>query len=549
MQNILDKVINYKKYKYRTISFLSKNKRIIIPIIILLTYVFLYFFIDSSSQSLVAHDEGLYAKRSRLIEESSNWFSSPFIKPHHKTLGSYWFIALSIRLFGRNELALRLPSILSSFLCLISLYLITVKISNKKTAFIALFSLSSMPLWIQYSRYASPDIPFVLSILLLILFFLKFLDSTNNLDKYFYILYSGFFFSFSFFIRSYMAFIPLLGLSPFVIKHLLNSKNIFRIIFSTGILIGFIPTFLNLYFSYEKFGINGVSSLFDFAKRKAFEGDVYNNILLIPLNYFYLTFPIGILLVILLVFTRSKNKFNYPLLVYIYPLISFTILCFMSTSFPHYYLFLLPSLSIIVAIIIQSFSFRYSFSKVSIRYLLSFFVLLISFTILFAMVFFNRSIIEFSNGSTLLIYIISSFFVLSFIFSIRYLFAFGNKDFNLINFFYSIIIPQYISLSLLYNFGVLGNPNFKTKSFLRDKYVSSIVKENTIYFYKLDSKIETLLSYYLPSSKIIKSSESINNYKYIVTSDSELINNLEDNSGFRVSREFDDNFLLINISK
>tara|TARA_Y100001968_G_scaffold144803_1_gene132209 strand:- start:125 stop:622 length:498 start_codon:yes stop_codon:yes gene_type:complete len=165
------------------------------------------------------------------------------------------------------------------------------------------------------------------------------------------------------------------------------------------------------------------------------------------------------------------------------------------------------------------------------------------------MVFFNRSIIEFSNGSPLLIYIISSFFVLSFIFSIRQLFVFRNKDFNLINFFYSIIIPQYISLSLLYNFGVLGNPNFKTKSFLRDKYVSSIVKENTIYFYKLDNKIETLLSYYLPSSKIIKSSESINNYKYIVTSDSELINNLEDNSGFRVSREFDDNFLLINISK
>ena len=186
---------------------------IILPLLIALIYILFYVLVDFSSQSLVAHDEGLYARRARLIEYSDNWFSPPFPSPHHKTLGSYWFIALAIRLFGNSELALRLPSIIASFFCLISSYLIALKITNKKSALISVFSLSSMPLWIQYSRYASPDILFVLCILLVILFFLKSLDSPQFYKQYFYILVSGFFISTSFFIRSYMAFVPLIGLS------------------------------------------------------------------------------------------------------------------------------------------------------------------------------------------------------------------------------------------------------------------------------------------------------------------------------------------------
>ena len=168
MQIPLSNVINYMKIKVVVLNFFLKNKKIILPFFAVLFFISLYFLIDFSSQSLVAHDEGLYARRARLIESSANWFSPPFISPHHKTVGSYWFIALSIRLFGNSELAVRLPSILSSFLCLITSYLIALKTTNSKSALISLFSLSSMPLWIQYSRYASPDLPFVLCILLVL---------------------------------------------------------------------------------------------------------------------------------------------------------------------------------------------------------------------------------------------------------------------------------------------------------------------------------------------------------------------------------------------
>ena len=59
----------------------------------------------------------------------------------------------------------------------------------------------------------------------------------------------------------------------------------------------------------------------------------------------------------------------------------------------------------------------------------------------------------------------------------------------------------------------------------------------------------TLLSYYLPSSKIIRSDENINDYKYIISSDRNLLNINRGGSVFKEVQTFDDHFLLINVSK
>ena len=547
MQNIPTQFINYKNIKLGIFNFFTKQRKIIIPFLFIFSYILLYFLIDFSSQSLVAHDEGLYARRSRILEESYNWFSSPFPSPHHKTIGSYWFIALSIRLFGNSELALRLSSIIASFLCLITSYLIGVKISNKKSALISLFSLSSMPLWIQYSRYASPDLPFVLCILLVILFFLNYLDSSKY--SYFYIFFSGFFISIAFFIRSYMVFVPIIGLSPFLLWNLFRSKNIFKIIFSSGIFIGLIPTFLSLYFSYKKFGIKAITVLFDFARQKAIGELDLTNILLVPLNYIYLTFPIGIFMVIFFVFTKSKININYPLLVYFYPLFSLIILLCMSTTYIHYYLFLLPPLSLLFSIQIQSYTFRFSISKTSIKYLLLAFILISISTLCFLFLYYNDLLIDYSREDLLLIYISSSILLFSFLFSITYIFDTRITQYNFIKFFYTLVVPQYISISLLYNFGIIGNPNNKLKSFLKDEKVSSIISNNTIYIFKVDSKINTLLSFYLPSSINIKSKEKIINYQYILTSNRKSLNSIEGKYIFKSIKNFDHHHLLMKINK
>ncbi len=138
---------------------------------------------------------------------------------------------------------------------------------------------------------------------------------------------------------------------------------------------------------------------------------------------------------------------------------------------------------------------------------------------------------------------------ISFLYSIRYLYKFGSYHYNINKFFYSIIIPQYITISLLYNFGLIGNPNHLTKSFLSDSYVSSIIKTNTIYLLNLDSKIETLLSFYLPSSKILESSSDIKKYHYVITSDRTFDNIFKSDNSFKSMKSFDNHQLLMNISK
>ena len=549
MHILLANVINYTNVKRRFEKFFSKNKRFIFPSLFILLYVLFYFLIDSSSQSLIAHDEGLYARRASLLGSSDNWFSSPFLTPHHKTLGSYWLIALSIRIFGNSELALRLPSILASFLCLYSLYFIELKIVNKNAALISLFSLSSMPLWIQYSRYASPDLPFVLCILLVILFFLEFLESNDYLRQFFYIFLSGLFISTSFFIRSYMVFVPLIGLSPFLLYNLYRKKNIFRILFFSGILIGSIPTFLNFYFVFKKFGYIGIESLFNFAKTQAIGEFGFNNFILLPFNFIYLTFPVGLLFLILFVFTRVDSTVKYPLLIFCYPSVSLLILLCMSTSYPHYYLFLLPSLSILLSLSFTSNSLRFSFSKICIKSLLLITIVFTTIILLVLMINFKEFIIDYSYQNTVKAYIIILFLLLSYIISVRFLLDRGKYNFNLINFFYSLVIPQYFFISLLYNLGVVGSPNLNTKLFLRDDKVATIINSNTIYLFKVDSKIQTLLSYYLPYSKVVNKLNDITDSKYLITSDINVLDTLEIKSMFRSIKKFDNQFLLMNINK
>ena len=101
----------------------------------------------------------------------------------------------------------------------------------------------------------------------------------------------------------------------------------------------------------------------------------------------------------------------------------------------------------------------------------------------------------------------------------------------------------------MYNFGLIGNPNYKTKSFLNDKDVSSIINSNTIYLYKVDTKIKTLLSFYLPSSKVVKSTKDFKSYNYIITSNNNLFFPDDQNALFEPIKSFDNHFLLMKISK
>tara|TARA_Y100001968_G_C19242210_1_gene660038 strand:+ start:416 stop:724 length:309 start_codon:yes stop_codon:yes gene_type:complete len=101
---------------------------------------------------------------------------------------------------------------------------------------------------------------------------------------------------------------------------------------------------------------------------------------------------------------------------------------------------------------------------------------------------------------------------------------------------------------LFFNFGVLGNPNYKIKFFLKDELVAPIINSNTIYLFSVESKSMTLLSFYLPKSQVIMDSTKINKYKYIITSDSDFLEKFNNKKFFIPINNFDNQVLFMNIS-
>ena len=529
--------------KYQ-ISKLCKSinfKFLTIIILFFISYIALYLWVDTSSQSLIAHDEGLYARRARLLEQSDNWFSPPFQEVHHKTLGSYWLIALAIKFCGLSELSIRFPSFVCSFISVLIVYFITRELSSNKAAIISVISLISMPLWVQYSKYASPDMAFVTSILISIYLLIKaFSQSSRN--KLVYLFFSSFSLSIGFFLRSYMILIPCIALSPYIFFNLKEDKFKSYIALVLGFILGFVPTVLNLYFAYKLYSSEGITSLFDFARNQAIGPSIIKNLSLIPLNIFYLTFPIGLIVILLFIFTKPNRKINSPLLIYGYPLISTLILLSMSKSYAHYFLFLLPSLAIYSSMYIDSFTYKYWFSLKAIKYLLLFVIVIMTITVFSSAFIYKFGFIEHSIDNIRISLFISALLMTSYILAIDNILFRSFQD-NLFKLILLISLPQILSLNLLYNSGIVGNPNKTIKNFLTDKSFMEISTNNKLYLLSLNSKTNTLLSYYLPSSKKIHSIESLPNNSYLITSNPNLSSDLKITNAYKLIRTFGSNYL------
>ena len=172
----------------------------------------------------------IYANRANLIIESGDWFT-PFAKPHLKLAGSYWLTASSLLFFGQNEFAARLPSYILSLATLYIFYCLNKDLINKETARLSTLILSASFLWFSYSHYCSPDIFFIF-INILAVYCLSKINSSSNIQRnYKYIFVSAFLFSFGFFIRTFMEFLPLICFSPFIIYKLKFSNKKYYLTF------------------------------------------------------------------------------------------------------------------------------------------------------------------------------------------------------------------------------------------------------------------------------------------------------------------------------
>lgn len=107
--------------------------------------------------------EGHYAEVARQILERGDWIS-PFWKDkffYSKPIGIFWMMALSMKIFGISEWALRLPFVLSAIIALMAVYDIGHTLKGRKLALLATFILGTMPQFHFIAKQAMPDMPLV----------------------------------------------------------------------------------------------------------------------------------------------------------------------------------------------------------------------------------------------------------------------------------------------------------------------------------------------------------------------------------------------------
>ena len=482
------------------------NKNLILSLISILILVsfFSLFFIDN--HSLVAHDESLYATRAKLIIDTNNWFT-PFEKAHHKTIGSYWLIALSFKIFGISEFSARLPSYIFSILSTFVLFKILKDISNWKIGIISIFTLSSSFLWFSYGRYCGPDTLYIFFNLLSVLYLLKTNNFLKENIKNKYLSLSGLFLSLPFFVRSYLQLLPLVSLLPLILFKLkqLSPKN--TRYFITGFFVGLIPLIVYYYIAYRIYGFDSFVRPYMLLQQKALtENQMFEGFLFYPRNLILLTTPFFIFLINGTTYILKNKSKEIKILLVFTPLINIIVLMLTASKYSHYGLFTIPLLASNASFgIYESFNNKSNSSKLTLR-IFGGLMLTIS-TLIFLGLIFNFHLNILSQLSLIQGFLISLLLLISIFLSLNLFYKTNSKSLN-INKIIFIFFIQIFILSILFSNGIIGNPNNDIKDFIYQPDIKNIIKNNPIYIIgEIDDKNFHLFQFYLPNSKLVKTTK------------------------------------------
>ncbi len=330
----------------RFLNFLLSHPRVSL---LLWTLPLLLF--HSQQESLMAHDEGIYAWRARWILESGGWLN-PEIIHYGKTPGIYWLIASSFSLLGVSESAARLPTIIFSLSSVILLYEIVKIIVDRQTAWLAAAILGVEAFWLQYSRLCVPDVPMVCLFLFGLFSLLKAEANDNKRSRSatLWLCLAGLGFGLGFLVRSYMIFVPMLALTPYLCYKERNTRFLRSTWLYLGLFAGLLPTLIWLFVPLFTGKASTFQDLFNFI---VMLGSVERN----NNNFFYYLWNVPLrafpwsLFAIFGGFICWRNfDRRCQLLLVIAPLLILLQLSIFSTRIPHYAMSLYPFVAILGAI-------------------------------------------------------------------------------------------------------------------------------------------------------------------------------------------------------
>ncbi len=475
------------------------------PYLTLLFWILPLLLFNSGHSSLMAHDEGLYAWRSRQMFDSGNWIN-PWSQTHHKTPGPYWLIASSYTLFGISEASVRLPSMILGVLSIFILYEIGKILLNQKIAWLAAAILSLEFLWLQYCRLGTPDVPMIFLVLLAILALLK--AELNSQYRYIYSLIVGVCFGIGFLARSFMIFLPMIALFPYLIGEHRRHRHLTNPILYLGFLLGLIPTFIWLWLNFSNYGIDTIEELLEFVFRLGSKVRGNNGILFYLWNVPIKAFPWFFFAIIGIFLTWRRPIYRYQLILVGLPLVLFCEISIFSTRLPHYSLSLYPFIALLAALGLVwlgnvGFDGKMENQQTTLAYInklprnLSYGsgVLAILLLLMCSFVFIWGSG-EIRKYATVGLALGCGCLILPSVWIGRY--RLGKKFLNSNYWLAGWLIPAWLALAVIGSHGFLSDYNPDLRSFLAQPAIAQILQNNSIQFVKVGGKTGVLLDFYTP---------------------------------------------------
>ncbi len=408
-------------------------------------------------RSYIAFDEGFYALQARWILDKANWIIPLWWDEYilDRTIGLQFLIAKSQEIFGRNWFAAYLPTTTAAILMLFITYKLHENFFNKKYAIISPLILATTYIWFDYSHLATQDIIYSCLVTVGVFSLIK----IKSKDNKFYILLFGIWIGLSFMMKTFLVFVPLLSLLPylFIKKDILIGR-----FFWVGLLIGFVPylfwslsinPYLDkniIFYLFEKFNF--------LSNKNTFSNPFYYYFWNIPATYL----PWSFFAIIGTIINLYKSKEEKYILSF-FPLILIGILSIFSTKTPYYTLQISSILTLNTYVGIKYLFNSKRFKQIFIIFtskIVPIFIFSLTFTYYFF--FKNISNFDFKENTFLIIGLIA--------FGLSWSFIKNKNSFQEILFI--LIIGPYLSTSLLLQSGLFTDRSRE----LREKmeYISSL---------------------------------------------------------------------------
>ena len=501
-------------YKLHFWQHIQRQIRLVglLPYLSLLVWILPLLLFSSGHNSLMAHDEALYASRARLMFDSGNWMT-PWERAHHKTPGPYWLIASCYKLFGMSDASARIPSMIAGIFSLWLVYEIGKIMLGKKLAWLAAAILSVEFLWLQYSRLSTPDVPMILLVLLAIWSLIK--TELHPKYRYLWSFLAGFSLGLGFLVRSFMIFLPIIALFPYLIWEHHRHRHLTNPILYLGFFVGLIPTCIWLWLSWLHYGNQSFEELLKFVVHIGFEDNHQNDRLFYVWNIPLKAFPWAFFGILGLVLTLRYPIVRYQLILVGFPLVLFCELSIFATRFPHYSLCLYPFIALFASVGLNWLGNIYQIgittqlplqrSKINVLNLFAIKNLPRNLSYIFGglgILLVIASIGIFSWGSsdirkyaTIGLAMGLGWLILPVVWISRY--HFGKKFLTARYWIAGWLIPCWLALAAMGSIGLLSDYNPVLKTFLQQSTIASILQSHPTYYVQIDQKTQVLLDFYL----------------------------------------------------